>query len=190
MGWTQVLELNYNDMNKTNTLLIRKGDDGAVKNTFTQWGICCAKVPFKAGGETKDVPSRNFPDEDGEYSFIPKSLKMKAYNAEFEFVYSGEELAQNIMNLSHALTQIEAFKAWLTGNDDPTNYPDGTGAELTIYSPYSNIGRKGCYLVSFSDEEPCVIAKGRGSTLYNENVVTFKGTFRVTDPVTQVTLSE
>ena len=92
------------------------------------------------------------------------------------------------MNLSMALTQIDAFKKWLTGNDGQSD--EGTGASLAIYSPFSTIGRKDCYLVSISDEEPCVIAKGRGTNIYNENVVTFKATFKVTDPVTNVTLTE
>lgn len=175
-------------MNDTNTLLIRKGDDGEVVNTYTEWGIVCAKVPFKAGGTTKKLATRDWADEDGTDTFIPTRLCMESYDAEFEFAYKGEELATNIMNLSMALTQIDAFKKWLTGNDGQSD--EGTGADLTIYSPFSTIGRKGCYLVSISDEEPCVIAKGRGTDIYNENVVTFKATFKVTDPVTNVTLTE
>lgn len=175
-------------MNDTNTLLIRKGDEGEVVNTFTEWGIVCAKVPFKAGGTTKKLPSREWNDEHGADTYIPQRMYMEAYDAEFEFAYKGEELVMNIMNLSQAFTQIDAFKKWLTGNDGQPG--EETGASLTIYSPYSTIGRKNCYLVSISNEDPCVIAKGRGTNLYNENVVTFKATFRVTDPVTNVTLSE
>lgn len=175
-------------MDSRYTLLFSKGS-GSVVNSFTQWGIVCCQVPFKAGGETKDVAVRDYPDEHGEYAFIPKSLKMKAYDAEFELAYSGKELATNPFNLSLAYTNIKSFKAWLTGNDDPTNHPDGTGAELSIYSPFATIGRQGCYLLEIYDEEPRVMTKYENGNNYNENVVTFKVKFRVTDPMTDVDLS-
>lgn len=173
-------------MDDINALLIRKGDDGEVVNTFTEWGIVCAKVPFDLGGTTKELPTRSWNDEHGEDVYIPSRLCMEAYDTEFEFAYKGEELVMNIMNLSQAFTQIDAFRKWLTGNDGQPG--EGTGASLVIYSPFSTIGRK-CYLKKFSDEDPCVIAKGRGTNLYNENVVTFKATFRVTDPMTNEVLS-
>ena len=62
------------------------------------------------------------------------------------------------------------------------------GDELKIYSPYSTIGRQGCYLLEISDEDPVVQVKQAGGNVYHENVVTFKVKFRVTDPMTDVTL--
>lgn len=169
-------------MNSEYTILFRKGSDGNVVNSFTQWGIVCCKVPFKAGGKTKDVAVRDWHDEHGEDAYIPTSLYYEAYDAEFEFAYQGEELATSVMNLSLALTQIENFKHWLSGVSN-------SGASLCIYSPFSRIGRQGCYVKNISDESPCVMVKGRGTNIYHENVVTFKVTFRVTDPRTSVTLA-
>lgn len=167
-------------------VLFRKGSDGEVVNSFSRWGIVCCKVPFKAGCETKDLAAYSWYDEDGEDTYIPSQLRHKAYNAEFEFAYKGDELAIDAMNLGLALTQIDRFKDWLSGKDGVTP----TGSSLSIYSPFSRIGRQGCYLVSISDEAPCVISKQHGSNLYHETVVTFKVTFKVTDPVTDITLSE
>lgn len=166
-------------------LLFKRGESGEVVNSFLRWGIVCCKVPFKAGCKTKSLATRNWSDEDGEDAYVPSQLRYESYDAEFEFAYKGEELASNVMNLGLALTQIELFKTWLSGKDG-----DVYGASLSIYSPYSCIGRQGCYLLSISDEAPCVIPKQHGSNLYHENVVTFKATFRVTDPVNNVILAE
>ena len=166
------------------TLLFRKGLSGDVVNSFSQWGIVCCKVPFKAGVKTKALPNRDWYDEDGDDTYIPTLLRHEGYEAEFEFAYQGEELASDIMNLGLALTQITNFKNWLSGRSG------NSGADLCIYSPYSRIGRKGCYLLSISDESPCVMSKQHGNNLYHENVVTFKATFKVTDPITNITLTE
>lgn len=175
-------------MDSRYTLLFKKGDATTV-NSFTQWGIVCIKVPFVAGGETKELPTNDWYDEHGEDTYIPAKLMLKAYDAEFELAYAGKELASNPFDLDLAFTQITAFKKWLTGHDDPTNHPDGTGADLKIYSPFSTIGRQNCYLKEISDEEPHVQTREDNGNLYHENVVTFKVTFRVCDPMTNITLS-
>lgn len=171
-------------MDSRNTLLFKKGEN-AVVNSFAQWGIGCCKVPFKAGGKTKDLPKRDWHDEHGEDPYIPKKLMMEAYDAEFELACV---VNSQTFNLSAAFEKITAFKMWLTGNDDLTNHPEGTGAEYSIYSPYSTIGRQGCYLLEISDEEPHLQLKGAAGNVYNENVLTFKVKFRVTDPLTPITL--
>ena len=171
-------------MDSRHTLLIKK-DGGNFVNTYTEWGIVCAKVPFRAGGKTKDLPKRSWNDEDGEDVYIPAKLPMEAYDAEFEMAYKGQELATNPFDLDLAFTKINAFCKWLTGNDSES----GTGAMLTIYSPYSTIGRRGCYLLEINDETPHVQLKQENGNLYHENVVTFKVRCRVTDPTNLVTSS-
>lgn len=166
-------------------LLFQKGS-GTVVDSYAQWGIVCCKVPFSAGCETKEVASRDWHDEHGEDAYIPQKLMFKAYDAEFEMAYKGQELATNPFDLDLAFTKISAFKKWLSGNDNSS----GTGAELKIYSPYATIGRQGCYLLSISDEDPVVHTKAEGSNVYHENVVTFKVKFRVTDPMTDIVLDE
>lgn len=174
-------------MEDIHTLIFQKGSATAV-NSYTQWSIICNKIPFKAGGKVKELASRSWNDEHGEEAFIPSKTVFEAYDAEFEFAYKGQELATNPFDLGLAMTCISNFKKWLTGNDNLSDYPDGTGAEFKIYSPYGTIGRQGCYLKEISDEEPHLMLKQQSGNVYNETVVTFKATFRVTDPFTDITL--
>lgn len=170
-------------MEDRNCLLFQK-EGGDVVNSFNEWGIVCRKVPFKAGGKTKEPAKRDWHDEHGEDSYIPPKLMFEAYDAEFELAYKGQELASNPFNLSLAFQRIDAFKRWLSGNDTTA----GSGAEYKIYSPYSSIGRQRCYLLEISDEEPHLQLKEEGGNLYHENIVTFKVKFRVKDPMTNITL--
>ena len=133
-------------MDNIHKLLFKKGD-GSVIDSYAQWGIVCVKVPFKVGGKTKKLPNREWYDEHGDDTYIPDALMMEAYDAEFEMAYKGEELASNPFDLDLAFQNINAFKKWLSGN----NTNSGSGAELKIYSPYSTIGRQGCYLLEISD---------------------------------------
>lgn len=161
-------------------LIIKRGEETA-KNTFTEWGIACTKVPFKAGGKTKELAKRDWHDEQGEDAYIPKKLMFEAYDAEFELACI---VTENAWNLSAAFQRIDEFRKWLSGNDTQ----EGSGAEMQIYSPYSTIGRKGCYLLEISDEDPHLQVKQQGSNTYNEDVLTFKVKFRVTNPMDNITL--
>lgn len=163
--------------------MFQKGE-GEVINSYDQWGIVCCKVPFKAGGKTKELAKRDWHDEHGEDAYIPAKVMFDAYDAEFELAYKGQELAENPFNLSLAFQMVDSFKRWLSGNDTTS----GSGAELKIYSPFSTIGRQGCHLLEISDEDPIVRTKQENGNLYHENVLTFKVSFRVTDPMTNVVL--
>lgn len=165
------------------TIFFQKGS-GHPLDSFTEWGIVCCQVPFRAGGKTKALEATSLPDEHGEMVAFPKNLIFEPYDAEFVFAYKGEELATNPFNLHLAFEKISAFKRWLSGNDTD----GGSGTELKIYSPFATIGRQGCYLLEISEEDPVVQTKQSGGNLYNENVVTFKVTFRVTDPMTDIVL--
>lgn len=167
------------------TIFFQKGS-GHPLDSFTEWGIVCCQVPFRAGGKTKALEATSLPDEHGEMVAFPKNLIFEPYDAEFVFAYKGEELATNPFNLHLAFEKISAFKRWLSGNDTD----GGSGTELKIYSPFATIGRQGCYLLEISEEDPVVQTKQSGYNLYNENVVTFKVTFRVTDPMTDIVLDD
>ena len=67
-------------MDDIHTLYIKKGD--TTVNTFAQWGIVCCKPPFHAGGETKDLPKREWFDEHGEDTYLPSRLFFKSYDEE------------------------------------------------------------------------------------------------------------
>lgn len=161
--------------------MLKKGDSATV-NTFTKWGIACCKNPFKTGGKSKELAKRNWHDEHGEDVYMPKKLMMEAYDVEFEL---GCIVNSDGFNLSKAFEKITSFKNWLTGNDTE----EGSGAELKIYSPFTGIGRQGCYLLEVDDEDPHLQLKQTAGNIYNENVLTFKVKFRITDPVTDITLS-
>ena len=128
-------------MDAINCLLFQKGS-GNVVNSYTQWGIVCCKVPFKAGGKTKELAKNGWQDEHGEDTYIPSKLMFEAYDAEFEMAYKGEELATNPFDLDLAFTRINAFKKWLSGNDTTS----GSGAELKIYSPFDFNKCNKCYV--------------------------------------------
>lgn len=171
-------------MNGIYTLKFKK-DGGSVVDSFTQWGIVCAKVPFKAGGKVKELSKRTWYDEQGDDVYIPSKLMFEAYDVEFELAYMGKEMSANPFNLSLAFNKVNAFKKWLSGNDTQ----NGSGAELSIYSPYSTIGRQGCFLLEISDESPEVHTRQEKGNIYCENILTFKVKFRVTDPMTNITLT-
>ena len=162
-------------------LIIKRGS-GSPVNTFTRWGIACIDIPFNGGGKTKSPAKREWFDEHGEDTYLPSKLMFEAYDAEFEVacVIDG-----NVWDLSQSFERIDSFKKWLSGNDSTA----GSGVELKIYSPYSTIGREGCYLLEISDEEPHLQLKSQSGNIYKENVLTFKVKFRVTDPMTNITLN-
>ena len=52
-------------MNEPYSILMQKTTENApVKDSLAHFGIVCTEFPFKPGGETKDLPKRDWPDED------------------------------------------------------------------------------------------------------------------------------
>lgn len=142
-------------------------DDALVVDTLSNWGIVCKEFPFKLYGEAKELPTRDWKDEDGDDEYIPDELKIASYELEVEFVYKG--------NIDSANTQIKSFLDYLTGRG-------GTGAELMVYDTYTKIGRQSVRFVSV--EEDVFYRQEEGG-----DVVVFVVTFKVNDPVTDITLS-
>lgn len=78
-------------MNEPYSILMQKTTENApVKDSLAHFGIVCTEFPFKPGGETKDLPKRDWPDEDGEDTYIPDKLLLKAYDLEAEMCYKGD----------------------------------------------------------------------------------------------------
>ena len=48
------------------------------------WNSVLHRISVQAGGETKDLPKRDWLDEDGEDTYIPDKLLLKAYDLEAE----------------------------------------------------------------------------------------------------------
>ena len=155
-------------MAKLYSIYYQKGKtESPTLDTKAQWSIVCKGFPFMPYGENKDLPTRDWADQDGEDTFFPEEIKLKAYDIEVEFAYKGA--------IGTANSKIESFLDYLTGKGD-------TGTNLKVYDTYTKIGRQGVYYKSI-DQDLFVRKSDEG------DVVTFKITFRVTDPRTPITLS-
>lgn len=173
-------------MNNIHSILIKKANGATVYNSYGDFSMACLNFPFKVTGDTKDLPANDWKDENGLDVYIPSSLPLKAYDINVEFGYVGQDLSSGTPNVINAMNAALAFFKFLTGHSGS----GGSGAELTIYSPYTGIGRKSIYAIKMDNEKARFMLKQDMANLYNENVLTFNVTFRVCDPLTQVTLNE
>jgi hypothetical protein len=65
-------------MAKLYSIYFQKSKPGSpVIDTKSQWGVVCKDFPFAVYGETKELPKRDWKDEDGEDTFIPDRLYMQ-----------------------------------------------------------------------------------------------------------------
>lgn len=142
---------------------------GSVVDTYAAYGIVCQEFPFKHLPESKDLPKRDWYDEDGEDVYFPTDgLKFKAYDLEAKFLYEG--------SASNMHTNLKSFIEFINGRNS------GGSPCLAIYDQYTQTGRRGVYVESVDN------------TLYFYNdvnisaITQFKVKFRVTDPVTNITL--
>lgn len=146
------------------SILFQKDIDGAkVKNLLVEWKMVCTEFPFELYPETKNLPKRDWVDEDGEETFIPHVLPLQAYDLEVEICYKG--------GTSTAYDEIKSFLDYLIGED-------GNGATLKVYNPHTRIGRQKLYFLGTSNYNFHSTESG--------DLVTFKVKFRVTDPKTKI----
>lgn len=160
---TYVQQLKYNGTTYTS---------GSVVDLLDKFNIICQDFPFKKFPETKDLPERDWPDEDGADVYIPDTIPMKAYTMDVDFLYVGTH--QNIM------TDISDFIGFLCGRVKGSSGDSVQSGRLAIYNEHTGIGRKDVYVTKVdnelfydSDADPDAVAK-------------FKVTFKVCDPVTDV----
>jgi hypothetical protein len=142
---------------------------GDVVDTQAIYNVVCQDCPFKHLPEIKELAKRDWNDEDGEDVYIPSDgLKFKAYDMEVKFLYVGTkgDMSQD----------IKGFIDFLYGKN--TN-----GSPLmAIYDDYTQIGRRGVYVKSVSNDLLSY------SDISSDVIAQFKVSFRVTDPVTPITL--
>lgn len=139
------------------TLIFQKANGSETKDLYADFGVKTTGVPLFVPLETKELPSRDWKDEDGEDVYFPDVAKLKAYDIEISVVYKGSQG-------SFRAKQESLFK-YMTTN----------GSELNIYSPYSYTGCKGAYFKGFSDFDFT-------SDVSLGDVAEFKMRFRVTKP--------
>ena len=145
-------------------------DVGSVVDTQATYKVVCQEFPFKHLPEIKDLPTRDWHDEHGEDVYIPTDgLKFKAYDLEAKFLFVGTE--------SEMHDKIVSFIDFIYGRNN------GGAPMLKVYDEYTKTGRRGVVVQSVNNE------------LYSYNdansdaIASFKIKFRVTDPVTSITLS-
>lgn len=144
----------------------KEKENALVYDTKSQWGIVCKEFPFVLFDKTKELPSKSWPDEDGEDVFFPESLSIEAYDIEVEFAYKGDMWTSN--------EKIISFINYLTGKSDK-------GTSLKVYDAFTRIGRRGLYVKSVGNNM-FVRREDEG------DVIVFNVEFRVTDPDTEIIL--
>ena len=154
-------------------------NDALAVDTLDSWGIVCKEFPFKLCGEAKELPSHDWKDEDGTDEYVPDKLTMEAYELKVEFVYKDKKpnVVNGVdLNKNKGNENVKAFLNYLTGRD-------GSGAELMVYDTYTRIGRQHVRFVSV--DEDIFWRQTEGG-----DVFTFSVTFKVNDPVTDITLAK
>lgn len=145
-------------------------DNSAVVDTQAAYQVVCQECPFKMLPESKELPKRDWYDEDGDDVYIPTDgLKFKAYDMDVKFIYVGTEdtMSEN----------ISGFVNFLYGRNN-----NGSPL-LKVYDEYTKTGRRGVYVTNVDNE---LLAYDD----VNEHVIgMFKVKFRVTDPVSEVSKS-
>lgn len=143
------------------TLLMQKTAHGSqMKSSLADFGFA-VKEPEWPDAETADLARREWPGEDGEDVYMPPSgQKMQAYDLDVQLLYKGD--------IGTAYAKYKALRKYLTG----------AGGFLMLYDPRWSVGRTNVYVKKFGDLKPVRtnIDEGLGA----------KVTFRVTDPVTEV----
>lgn len=139
-----------------NTLLFQKGTGGEIKDLLSAFNIGVKGIPLFVPTDMKDLPSRDWPGEDGEDVFFPSNNKYKAYDIEIDVHYKGSR--------GSFPSVMSSLFAYLTKN----------GTELSIYSPYTQTGCKGAYFKGFGNFDFHRDDEGEDAG--------FKMKFRVTKP--------
>lgn len=144
---------------------------GAEANTY---GVVCQEFPFKYFPEVKELPKRDWVDDDGDDVYYPTDgTKLKAFDIDVTFLYAGpihtyQEGGTTILGMRDNLT---AFINFLYGRNS------GGSSCLLIYDEYTDTAFRNVYVKEVSND------------LYEYNDVNmnahaqFKVKFRVNDPI-------
>lgn len=144
---------------------VQKETDGAaIRELGSDFGAFEVESKFYGGGETKDVPKREWYDEDGDDEFVPDVQRYKAYDMQVKFACKGEPNSANEV--------ISALKAYLNG---------GT---MKVFDEYNNVGRQSVRFAGIPDD----------GTLYRhmygmDEALVFTVNFKVNDPSTDVSIA-
>lgn len=144
---------------------IQKESEGAaVKELGEDFGFYETESKFYGGNTVKDIPKREWHDEDGDDEFVPDEQKYKAYEMEVSLGYKGD--------MGTANEKLRALQDYLAG---------GT---MRFYDSYNKTGRQGVRFVSISDDAELVRNDADGDIL----IITVR--MKVNDPRTEITLAK
>lgn len=146
---------------------------GSVVDLKESFKIICQDFPFKKNPKSKDLPSRDWYDEDGLDVYVPEKLPMKHYDIEVFFLYVGTK--------SNIRTDISNFIDFIYGRAKADVNDTVKSGRLAVYNEYVGMGRKDIVVAELSNElfhcsesDPDAVAK-------------IKVKFTVYDPTTIVT---
>lgn len=146
-------------------IYMQQESEGAeIIDTIDSFGLYCVDIPFKIADGVKDVVSRDWHDEDGIDEYVPKDgLKMSAYDIDVKFGYKGDKFGAN-----KAISSLLSYLA--------VGY-------VSIYDTYTDIGRQKVRLVKLNDNAELVRDE-------DGDILIFSVTFKVCDPLTNISLSK
>jgi len=143
---------------------------GSVVDLLEVYKIVCQDFPFKVMPKAKELPKRDWADEDGVDVYVPQARTMQPYEMDVDFLYAGTDASIR--------TDLKNFIEFLYGRN-----ANAVGSLLAIYNEHAGLGRKDVIVSEISDD---VFYTDTGDV---DAVATLKVKFLVCDPVTDVTLT-
>ncbi len=97
---------------RVNPSYIQKGTD-IRRDLLTYYGIYIKSIPFQPFPELKDLPKRDWADQQGDDEFIPVNPVFKAYETTVDFVYvGGLETSRDAIYSMISYMQGAEFSLW------------------------------------------------------------------------------
>lgn len=158
-------------MDSTLKLCSMTGDpaiDNVVIDTEKKWGIVVLEMPSLFGASVKDVPTREWPDEDGVDAYNAGIAYLGAFDVDIKLgVYTEFEGGVMKRDINESIYE---FIRWFTTN----------GVMKKLYCPHVHQGRQN---VRFKSLVPENTVNSNG-----QFVIEMKLTVEIGDPTTKVTL--
>ena len=141
-----------------------------VRESVATWGIFCKDIPFKLLDKVKAPSKHTWYDEHGDDEYIPSTgLFLEAYTMKVEFAC--KKGSDSKSSVSDVRTNVGNF----------LNYLRESGM-MKLYSSHTRIGRQEVRIDSVGDNAKWICDD-------NMEFLIFEVTFKVNDPITNVTLS-
>lgn len=141
------------------------GGSYPVRESVGSFGIWCKSIPFQIFNKTKEPAKRTWYDEHGDDEYIPSDgLYLEAYTMKVEFG------CKKMSSVSDVRQKVGEFLKYLRES-----------GMMKLYCSHTRIGRQNVRLSSVSEN-----AKWRSDE--QGEFLVFEVTFKVNDPVTDITL--